>query len=235
MDLSENQIHIWKVDLRNDEIDEENLYNEILSPLEKKRADRLKSKQDQQRSIISRGILRKKLGRYLQRSPKDINFSYNKHGKPFLNSTDLPINIKFNVTHSKDLVLYAITLDREIGIDLEFIKDINKADKIVERFFSEEENSYYNSHSNDKKKWAFFTLWTRKEAYSKARGRGIGLPAKDFDLRLIPEEKAISDSKNLTKAQSKWALFNIEVNSNYLAALATEGKDIEICRCNFEN
>lgn len=235
MELSQNQIHIWNIDLRNNDIDAENLYNEILSPLEKERADRLKSKQDQQRAIISRGLLRKKLGAYLQKSPKEISFSYNKHGKPFLNSTDLPMNIKFNVTHSNDLLLYAITLDREIGIDVEFIKHINKADKIVERFFSEEENSFYHSHSEDKKKWAFFTLWTRKEAYSKARGRGIGLPAKDFDLKLIPEEKERPDAKEFTKIQSKWTLFNIEISSEYLAALATEGKDIEICRFNFEN
>jgi len=225
MDLSHNQIHIWKLDLKNDEVYLKHLYENVLSPDEKKRADKLRSKDDQKRSIYSRGQLRKKLGAYLDVDPADISFSYNKYGKPSLNAEVHTEDLKFNVSHSKDIVVYAITQNREIGIDVEYLKDVSRAEKIVDRFFSEEEKNFYNSQPEHKKKWAFFSLWTRKEAYSKAMGRGIGLPSKDFELNLIPDNnRGSSDSFK----KSKWMLYNVEIESEYLAALAIEGNDINI-------
>ena len=225
MELFHDQIHIWKLDLNLHKVNLKHLYENVLSPDEKKRSDKLKSKDDQKRSIYSRGLLREKLGAYLDFNPAEISFSYNKYGKPSLNAEVHTEVLKFNVSHSKDIVIYAIARNREIGIDVEYLKDINRAEKIVERFFSEEEKKFYNSQPEHKKKWAFFSLWTRKEAYSKAMGRGIGLPSKDFELNLIPDNKrGSSDSFK----KSKWMLYNVEIESEYLAALVTEGNDINI-------
>ena len=225
MDLFHDQIHIWKLDLNLHKVNLKHLYENVLSPDEKKRSDKLKSKDDQKRSIYSRGLLRKKLGDYLDVNPAEINFSYNKYGKPSLNAEVHTEDLKFNVSHSKDIVVYAITKNREIGIDVEYLKDVSRAEKIIDRFFSEEEKNFYNSQPEHKKKWAFFALWTRKEAYSKAMGRGIGLPSKDFELNLIPDNNR-SSSNSFKK--SKWMLYNVEIESEYLAALATEGNDINI-------
>jgi len=231
MELSHNQIHIWKLHLNNEEIDLHHLYEEVLSPDERSRVDRLRSEVDKKRSISSRGLLRKRLGAYLKIDPCEITFSYNKYGKPSLDPSSHNQDLKFNISHSRDIVLHAITQSREIGIDVEYLKVIDKADKIVGRFFSEEEKNFYNSQPEDKKKWAFFTLWTRKEAYSKAMGRGIGLPSKDFDLNLIPnyEDSKLEDPAESKK--SKWTLYNLEIHEEYLAALATEGNEIEIKHC----
>lgn len=228
MELSDNHIHIWKLDLKNKEIDLNHFHENVLSTDEKNRADRLKSKVDRRRSVSSRGLLRTKLGEYLELDPSKINFSYNKYGKPSLDTKYHKENLKFNVSHSRDIVVYAITRSRDIGIDVEYLKTVNKADQIVERFFSEEEKIFYNSQTVDKKEWAFFTLWTRKEAYSKAMGRGIGLPAKDFDIELIPYHNPNAAKK------SEWTLYNVDIHSNYLAALATQGDSLEIRHCDVD-
>ena len=228
--LTDNQIHIWKIDTNYPKVDLDSLYKDILSPDERERANRLRSENDQRRFIVSRGLLRKSLSNYLKAPPSEIEFSYNKYGKPGIRSEHNLENIKFNVSHSKNLVVYAITQNREVGIDLEYIRKVNKADKIVKRFFTEEEAKFYDSQPEDKKELAFFTLWTRKEAYSKARGMGIGLPGKKFDLNLIQRAQS-----NITKNnESDWSLIDIEIDPGYFAALATEGRDLEICHYNID-
>jgi len=232
--LTDNQIHIWKIDINYPKVDLEYLYKDILSNDEKVRVDRLRSEKDKIRFIVSRGLLRKSLSSYLNAPPSEIAFTYNKYGKPSVNSKYNLENIKFNVSHSKNLAVYAITKNREVGIDLEYIRKVNKADKIVGRFFTEEESEFYYSQPDDKKELAFFTLWTRKEAYSKARGMGIGLPAKEFDLKLIPTLETKTTDVETKNIESRWSLVDIEIDSEYLAALATEGSNIEICHYQFE-
>ena len=229
--LDQNQIHIWKVNIDNPTLDLDDLFSDVLSDDERKRVDRLRSEKDKKRFIVSRGLLRKNLGSYLGAEPSDITFTYNKYGKPDIKPEHNPGNIKFNVSHSANLAIYAISQNREIGIDLEYIREVRAADKIIGRFFTQQETDFYYSQSEDKRELAFFTLWTRKEAYSKARGMGIGLPSKEFDLNLVPTAEI---STTDIKTESKWSLIDIEIDEDYLAALATEGNDIEICRFEFK-
>jgi len=234
-ELSENLVHIWKGRTDDSTLNVDKLHMEILSQEEKKRVSRLISAKDKRRFIVSRSLLRKSLSHYLEAAPSEVRFTYNKYGKPNIDPQYHPENIKFNLSHSENLALYAITQNREIGIDVEYIRKVDKADKIVKRFFSKEEGEFYHSQPNKKKNWAFFTLWTRKEAYSKARGMGIGLPTKEFDLQLVPPEINHSNDIRAENKASKWSLINIEVDSDYLAALATEGYDFEISHWKFDD
>ena len=220
--LEHNQIHILKVNINKSELDLSSIFSKVLSEDEKQRATRLRSEKDRKRFVVSRGLLRENLGRYMDTNPADISFKYNRHGKPAINDDLNSANIKFNVSHSRDLAIYAVCLNKEIGVDVEYIRDVGSADKIIERFFTEDEKRYYYSLPEDSKRHAFFTLWTRKEAYSKARGMGIGLPLKDFDLNLVPNNQ---NREN----KSKWSLIDFDIDKDYLAALATEGTNMEIC------
>ncbi|MEM7008627.1 MAG: 4'-phosphopantetheinyl transferase superfamily protein [Thermodesulfobacteriota bacterium] len=224
--LENDQIHIWKININNPKWEPSHLLSEVLSKDEKRRALRLKSEKDKNRFIVSRGHLRKKLESYLEISASEIEFSYNEYGKPSVKSEQNDKKIKFNVSHSADLIIYAVRQGSEVGIDVENIRDVNKADKIIGRFFNKQEIDYYHSHPQHKKKSAFFTLWTRKEAYSKAMGRGIGLPAKEIDLNLVTGR---SLTTNGHKGKSKWSIFDIETENGYLAALATRGDNPNIC------
>jgi 4'-phosphopantetheinyl transferase len=234
-ELSENLVHIWKARIDDSALDVDKLHMEILSQDEKKRVSRLRSAKDKMRFIVSRSLLRKSLSHYLDASPSEVRFIYNKYGKPNIDPEYHQENIRFNLSHSENLALYAITQNREIGIDVEYIRKVDKADKIVKRFFSKEEGEFYYSQPDRKKNWAFFTLWTRKEAYSKARGMGIGLPTKEFDLQLVPTEVGHTNNIRTRNKESKWSLINIEIDSDYLAALATEGNDFKISHWKFED
>lgn len=225
--LENNQIHIWRIDINNPTVDVDHLFSDILSDDEKRRADRLRSEKDKRRFVVSRGLLRENLGSYLGAEPSDINFDYNKYGKPNIKPKYNSGNIKFNVSHSANLAIYAISKNREIGVDLEYIREVRTADKIIKRFFTKQETDFYHSQPEGKRNLAFFTLWTRKEAYSKARGMGIGLPLREFDLNLVPNS---GKNNSEIKPRSQWSLIDIEINEDYLAALATQGENLEICR-----
>lgn len=222
--LDNNQIHIWRIDTNSPNIEIGDLYENVLSSDERERALRLRSENDKNRFIITRAELRNSLSKYLKVRPADIDFTYNQYGKPSIKSEHNPANIKFNVTHSNTLVLYAITQNREVGIDLEYVREVSNSERIVKRYFSEEDGKFYHSQSEGNKKLAFFKLWTRKEAYSKARGMGIGLPGKKFDLSLTPKFQ----NNSTENTNPEWSLVDIEINSDYMASLAAEGKDLEI-------
>ena len=102
--------------------------------------------------------------------PDQLQFCYGKNGKPALVRKWGKGNINFNLSHSEGLALYVFTRDREIGVDIEHIRDIPEMDQIAARFFSVRENAVFRALPESKKKEAFFSCWTRKEAFIKALG-----------------------------------------------------------------
>ena len=84
--------------------------------------------------------------------------------------------MNFNLSHSHDLALYAFTLQRRIGIDLEQLRPISMAEQIAKRYFSSQENAVFSKLSQMQKQEAFINGWTSKEAYVKAIGEGLALP-----------------------------------------------------------
>ena len=98
--------------------------------------------------------------------------------------------IRFNVSHSHGIALYAVTRGREVGIDLERIRSDLAVAEIAERFFSRREIAMLRTLPIEAQRQAFFRCWTRKEAYIKARGEGLSLPLDQFDVSLAPGEPA---------------------------------------------
>jgi 4'-phosphopantetheinyl transferase len=122
------------------------------------------------------------------------------------------------------MALYAITRGRELGIDLELIRDNLDAEQIAERFFSRREIETLRDLPADQRKHAFFLCWTRKEAYIKARGEGLSLPLDQFDVSLIPEElSALLSTRPDSNEALRWSLQDLTF-ADYAAALAVEGR-----------
>jgi len=162
MELMADDIHVWSVSL--DQLASRvQTLSQTLSPDERMRAERFHFEEDRNHFIISRGILRTILGRYLSVEPDKLQFCYGKHGKPALADISGKGRICFNSSRSEGLALYAFTRDREIGIDIEHIRDIPEMEHIVEGFFSEREKVVFRSLPESKRKEAFFHCWTRKE------------------------------------------------------------------------
>jgi len=127
--------------------------------------------------VISRGRMRQVLALYTDVAPVEIHFTVVGDGKPALFDQG-PQKIFFNNTHSGGLGLIAVTSDREVGIDMERVRDIDRALQISKRFFTPEEHAELESLPPDEMIRAFLGVWTRREAGTKARGasvwRGLG-------------------------------------------------------------
>jgi 4'-phosphopantetheinyl transferase len=228
--LGGNEVHVWRASL-DDLTQQRDSFLHTLAADERTRAERFYFQRDRDRFINARGVLRAILGLYLNRAPKSLSFCNSSHGKPSLACESGGDAIRFNVSHSHGVALYAFTRGREIGIDLEFIRCDLEAEQIADRFFSRSEIGTLRALPLSLRKYAFFLCWTRKEAYIKARGEGLSIPLDQFDVSLTPGEPAelltaLPDSDEALR----WSLEELTVGSGYAAALAVEGRGW-ILRC----
>jgi len=223
LQLSKGDIHIWRADLDLPITGFQKLY-QTLSIDERVRAERFHFEKDRRRFIVGRGTLRTILGCYLNVEPSRLQFCYGKNGKPALADTFGKGVILFNMSDSEGLALYAFTRDHEIGVDIEHIRDIPEMDQIAERFFSARENAVFRSLPESKKREAFFNCWTRKEAFIKAKGEGLGLGLDQFEVSLAPGERAALLSTNGDPQEaSRWSLRELDPGPGFTAALAVQG------------
>lgn len=225
LSLDSGAVHIWRASLDQSPSQTER-FGDTLDDDERSRADRFYFSRDCARFVAARGILRAILGRYLDRAPQSLSFSYSTHGKPALAIESGADAIRFNLSHSRGTALYAITRGREIGIDLEFIRCDLEAEQIAERFFSRSEILALRALPLSLRKHAFFLCWTRKEAYIKARGEGLSMPLDQFDVSLIPgEPAALLSTRPDSNEAPGWFLRNLTPACGCAAALAVKGRD----------
>ncbi|MCL1471638.1 4'-phosphopantetheinyl transferase family protein [Argonema antarcticum] len=221
--LSSNDIHIWCacIDLPSLRVQQ---LAQILSEDELKRAERFYFEQHRNRFIARRGILRTILSRYLDRSPNELEFNYGSRGKPALAETCGGDRLRFNLSDSHGFALYAVTCDRNLGIDIEKIRPIDDAEQIAKRFFSSQEYAVLRDLDRSQQQVAFYNCWTRKEAYVKAIGDGLSFPLDGFDVSLSPGEPAkLLSIKSDTESAANWLLQDFIPVTGYVAALAVEG------------
>jgi 4'-phosphopantetheinyl transferase len=222
--LTSNDIHVWRsaLDLPPRSIERLRL---TLSADEQLRADRFHFQSDRTCFIAAHGILRSILGHYLIRAPGSLTFGYGAHGKPALSGDSGGDAIRFNISHSRGIALYAIARDREVGIDVEFIRHDLEFEQIAERFFSTREIAALRILPAEIRMRAFFQCWTRKEAYIKARGEGLSLPLDQFDVSLIPGEPTALLSTRPDPAEAhRWSLRELTPGAEYAAAIAVAGR-----------
>jgi 4'-phosphopantetheinyl transferase len=224
-----DQVHVWRahLDVRDSRIRE---LEQFLSQDELNRANRFYFERDRNRFIVARGLLRSILGRYLDLEPSQLKFIYGPYGKPSLADEFAARHIRFNVSHSDRLALYAIACGREIGVDVERLRPDFPNREIAERFFSPREVAMLFALPRNAQLVSFFNCWTRKEAYIKARGEGLSLPLSEFDVSLVPGEPArlLYTSAGPTET-ARWILEEIPVSeSDFVAAVAVEGQDWQL-------
>lgn len=221
--LHDNEVHLWRA--CTDQPDPVlHMLAQTLSNDERSRSERYYIERDRQRFIASRGILRMILSSYLQTSPGSIKFRYSKYGKPLLDEAIGINNLNFNISHSAGLAIIAIVLTKAIGVDLEKIRPVPEAEQIVRKLFSQNECEIFCELSETAKLEAFFNCWTRKEAYIKARGRGLSLALDQFAVSFAPGEPArlLCVEKDLIDT-TRWSISAFTPASGYAAALAVQG------------
>jgi 4'-phosphopantetheinyl transferase len=224
-ELASDEVHSWCVSL--DVVPEisARLYATLTSD-ERTRSARFQFERDRQRFIVARGVLRDLLGRYLQTQPGHIRFVYNGFGKPDL-SPAFVNRLKFNLSHSAGLALIAIAVASDVGVDLEYIQAQSDYADVARRFFSAAEVDYLIALPSHLHAEAFFSCWTKKEAYLKACGEGLAIPLNSFSVPLTtdPAQTPVDlhvASKDIAPAK-RWSLYTLRPAPGYAGALAIEG------------
>lgn len=230
--LDGSQVHVWMLELAplsNGLVRLEALLGEE----ELARADCFRFSRDRARFVGCRAALRMVLGRYLGRPPGSIRLGRSSIGKPFLDEPGGSA-LQFNLSHSEDLALIAVASGRCVGVDIERIQIDRVSDEIAERFFSRQEASALRALPLERRRVAFFSCWTRKEAYLKGRGVGLSVPLASFSVSLAPGELAtLLRSESGEEELSCWCVRDLPVPPGYAAAVAAEGREWLLClwRC----
>jgi len=226
LDLAAGEVQIWAIPLNPPEAEVLRL-TRLLSADEQERASRFRFDVHRRRYVVGRGALRRLLGAYLGADPAGLRFGYGPRGKPGL--PDWP-GLGFNLSNSEDLALAGFLRDREIGVDVEYMKEMDDLESIASRFFSASEVQALSSVPREQKKEAFFNCWTRKEAYLKAVGEGLAAPLNSFDVTLIPGEppRMLTLEGNAERAAS-WFFHHLRPARDFIGAIAIEGGSWEIC------
>ncbi len=223
--LEDAEIHVWRVFL-NPPAEVADSLQKNLSSDERQRAGRFYSKKNQLRFTVARGALREILGSYLSLPPREIRFRYTDHGKPELDLLSGAETIRFNISHSRELALYAVTLNREVGIDVEYVRAGFPIDEIAPQFFSAQENAALSALPPDERERAFFACWTRKEAYVKADGKGLSIPLDKFDVPVDPAASRFPLHVHGDPiASSEWLIQSLRPGEDYFAAVAVRRPD----------
>ncbi len=224
-------VHLWQATL--DDYLAGNLKH-LLSNDEKSRAERFHFEKDRCEFTAARGLLRTLLSAYVGIDSDRLRFTYAEKGKPSLEERR-PSGIKFNLAHSHGRALFAFSNGREVGVDLEFMRDDLADEKVAERFFSAGEIDSLKAVGPELRKEAFFNCWTRKEAYIKARGEGLSMPLNEFDVSLLPGEPAALLRNHKVPAEAaRWTMRSVPMPPGYVAALVVEGHGWKLKTFGFE-
>jgi 4'-phosphopantetheinyl transferase len=218
--LGEEEVHIWRADL---EVDEslQSSFLKLLSPDEKNRSGKFRFVKDRRNFIAARGILRILLGKYLEINPIEISFQYSRFGKPGIANND---SLRFNISHSQNMALFAFTKKFAIGIDVEFVNPDIEAKDIATNFFSTNEILNLLALPAEQQTLGFFNCWTRKEAFIKAVGEGLSFPLDKFEVSLEPGKPAKLLATHWEPAAvSKWSIYSMSPRANFVGCLAIEG------------
>ena len=228
--LKGQEVHVWNAHLDLPSARAEQL-TPVLSEDERGRAGRFHFAKDRAHFIHTRCVLRVLLGRYLNVPPADVTFLYGRTGKPELSPAFHDTNLQFNLSHSHGQLLFAIARHCAIGVDIERIRPEMDIEGIAERFFSFAETEQLRALTGLGKRAGFFNGWTRKEAYLKARGEGIGEGLDQFAVSLTPGKPArlLFDLRD-AGAVSCWSIHDLNTSFGFSAALVVEGADLALRR-----
>lgn len=181
----------------------------VLSDDEVARAARFRFPHHARRFIAARGLLRSILSRYTDEAPADTRFDYSEFGKPRLVQSAGAPAVYFNLSHSVETAVVAVTRSGETGIDIEFIHPRFEFQEIVAHWFSPEEVAPLTNTQPEHQRLRFYEIWTRKEAYVKAYGCGLSMSTTSFTV--FPE----------VRVENPWRIRPLAVDSSFVGALAT--------------
>lgn len=233
LEMRDGEVHVWRVplDLRPDRMP---ALRGVLDAEELARAGRFVFTRHRDRYVAAHGIVRELLGGYLGRASAALRFERARHGKPYVvggrDGRGGPI--RFSLSHSGDTALVAVSVDREVGVDLEAVRERDVLG-IARHFFSEVEVTALRRLPRHERLAAFYRCWTCKEAYLKACGTGLAMRLDSFDVTFEPGARpSLARSERAPDEPSRWTITDLEPSGDFAGALVAEGEpDRVVKRC----
>jgi 4'-phosphopantetheinyl transferase len=214
--IKENEVHIWLVQTNGESIFLGD-FKDLLSSVEQDRASKFKFETDRRRYIIAHAALRSILSIYVNSPGRELQFASGPFGKPKLAPIHDQKKIAFNLSHSHEVALIAITQGREIGVDVERVREDFVFDEVAQRFFTARELAALHALPLHLQREAFYKCWTSKEAFLKAKGTGLSGQLDEVELVLTDHVVSVKGTiPNLS-------LIELTVDRDYVAALVVDG------------
>jgi 4'-phosphopantetheinyl transferase len=210
--LESQAIHVWGANI-GELAQNQLLYKTFLNASELTRAEKYVFEYDRERFISVRGFLRQLLGQYLQIDPKQLIFDYAEHGKPEVRNNQNALDLNFNLSDSRELVLIALGKKQSLGVDVEFVRENLDILGMAKSFFSAHEYQTLITTAPEHQHEFFFHIWTRKEALIKNIGLGLYYPVEKIE--------ALGDTTVDNATGIEYRIFSLPIAENYQAALAT--------------
>jgi 4'-phosphopantetheinyl transferase len=228
--LEPGAVHLWRILLDREPSRVERCAGRLSSD-EQARMQRYRFETHQQDFALRRGAMRTILGRYLGIEARDIAFQISPRGKPELAERLPGHRLRFNLSDSKDLALLGVTLDADLGVDVEHLRDIPEMDAVARKHFSAAEYEAYVRLDPSDRWTGFYNCWTRKEAWLKASGEGLIRDLSSFAVSLVPEElPRLLWVENAPEEALRWSLLADRPLPDYVAAVAIELSPPELVR-----
>jgi 4'-phosphopantetheinyl transferase len=227
--IAPQQVHVWGWPLGSSFDSTSHAQSQIglLDAKERERFHRFHFECDRVRFAFAHANMRRILGAYLGRQPERILFGANSLGKPELVTDTHTHPIHFNLSHSREIALLALSIDTELGIDIEDLAPIEP--EVAESHFSPTELAALSSLEGEAWLQGFYRCWTRKEAILKAEGVGLSLPLDSFDVSLIPGLPAeVLGVRPPAVFRLPWTLHHLATPLGTIAALAAGSPQAEV-------
>jgi len=173
--------------------------------------------------IATRAVLRLLLEPVIAIAAKEISFFKNTYGKPYI-ATDSSRHIEFNLSHSHQLGVIALSRKLPVGIDIQLARQSTDIIAFSKRFFSTEEANYLSQLSPKKQRLSFNHLWTRKEALFKAVGKGITM--ENLKTNLISDNSS-EYLTQITINNKQYQLKQLPDSNNYCCAVCLQENKIK--------
>lgn len=221
--LPNDEVHVWCADLALAENHVTSL-TQLLDPDEQQRASRFKVPGARKTFVSSHAFVRLALARYLQNEPVDLRFRTTEHGKPELLDAG---NIRFNLSHTEGMAAMAIVRERDVGVDVERIRENVEANELADRFFSAKEAEWLRAQADSERAAAFFACWTAKEAYIKACGPGLSMPLAGFSVMPRGSNDRLQlEIFNDAEASRSWSIWRLDLGPELRGAVAVRGENV---------
>lgn len=225
MRIEESEIHLWQLEQADFELS--SLQSECLAWLteaELKRFQRFQFDGHRKQLLLGRVLMRVALSSYDRSvAAASWNFTHNDYGKPAISEEQNSAALYFNLSHSAEKVVLAVSRFKDIGVDVECARKPRRVEAIAQRYFSDKESAELLKLPEGQQQSRFYELWTLKEAYIKACGMGLAIPLQHFSYGFASDDRlTVEFDARRNDMESAWQFWQLCAGSDFKLAVAAK-------------